>query len=286
MPGLMTHIRAGQNMMAPGVGDALEAMLVERAGFPCLSISGYQVAACLGYPDVGIASMSEMVFQAARICAAVTIPVIADADNGHGNSVNTVRTVQEFEQAGAAAIHLEDQVLPKKCGFTGHQELVSASDMCEKIRAALYARRNPDFAVIARSDAFPIAGHDETVRRSRAYLAEGADAIMFVGARSMDDMKRFRDDVDGPLVTSVGTRFDAPAAEMHAIGYQVVMHSVTTLRRRVAALQGALAELRADGMVDHTGADYLPMPALQEVLGVNRVADLEARFAAKAGALS
>lgn len=277
----------GETLVVPGVGDALTAMLVEQAGFECVYMSGYQVSAIHGYPDVGLVTLSEMVAQAARICASVSGPVIADGDNGHGGVANVVRTVREFEMAGVSAIHLEDQALPKKCGHMQGHVLVPIPEMCAKVAAALDARRSRDFLIIARSDAITTLGIEEAIRRGIAYREAGADALMVMAPRSVDDLKRYRDAVDGPLAVTVGSwSFPVTAAELEQIGYQVILYPVSLMRRGITVIRESLAELRATGTLDHAPPTMISMHELHDVLGLKRLLESEARYVDRAAAIA
>src|SRR6201993_766742 len=173
-PGGPARLRAllasGQTIVAPGAFDPLAARLVEEAGFPAVYMTGFGTsAALLGRPDVGLLTMTEMVDNAGRIAAAVDIPVIADADTGYGNPVNVIRTVREYEAAGVSAIHIEDQVQPKKCGHMDGKQVIGAKEMAAKIAAAVAARRSPDFLIIARTDARAVGGLPAALERARRY---------------------------------------------------------------------------------------------------------------------
>ncbi len=280
---LRETLERGGSLVIPGVGDALGAMLVEQAGFPCVYLSGYQVSAVNGYPDVGLVTLTEMVAQAARVCAAVSCPVIADGDNGHGGIANVVRTVREFETAGVSAIHLEDQALPKKCGHMQGHVLIPAGEMCAKITAAVEARRSRDFLIIGRSDAIGTLGLEEAIRRGAAYRRAGADALMVMAPRSVDDLKRYREAVDGPLVVTVGSwSFPITADELRAIGYQVILFPVSLMRRTVTVLRESLAELKATGTLDHGPSAMVPMHEMHDILGLKGLLDREARCAVAA----
>ncbi len=279
-PTLRSLLARQGTTVVPGVGDALGAILAEEAGFPAVYMSGYYVSTMLGYLDVGLISSTEMVTQAARVCAAVGVPVMADADTGYGNAINVIRTVREFESAGVAGIHLEDQNLPKKCGHMEGLVLVSEREMCAKITAATEARRNDDFVVIARTDAIGIDGLDAAIRRGRAYRQAGADGVMIMAPRSIDDLKQFRDGVEGPLVCTVGSwSFNVGADELSRIGYQLALFTISTLRRTVVAMREVLAELHRDGGLDHAGPDMIPMRDLHRLLGYDRIQALEKRYA-------
>src|SRR5260370_23676255 len=167
-------LRRDGMVVAPGAYDCITARLIERAGFDAVYMTGAGTAATLGYPDFGLVTMSEMVGNAARIAAAVGVPVIADADTGYGNELNVVRTVREYETAGVAGIHIEDQGFPKKCGHLDDKEIVPREDWLAKIRAAVAARRSADFTIISRTDARAVAGFDEAVGRAHAAIAPPA----------------------------------------------------------------------------------------------------------------
>jgi 2-methylisocitrate lyase-like PEP mutase family enzyme len=274
---LLSHDRT---TVLPGVGDALGVILAAEAGFPAAYMSGYYVSAVLGYFDVGLISSTEMVTQAARICAAVDIPVLVDADTGYGNAINVIRTVREYEAAGAAGMHLEDQDQPKKCGHLHGLVLVSARQMCAKIEAAVDARSSDDFLVIARTDALSTSGMDEAIRRGREYRAAGADAIMVMAPRSVQDLERFRAGVDGPLVCTVGAwPFNVSADDLTRIGYQLALFTVSTLRRAIVATRETLALLRRDGGLDHSAPAMISMNDMHRLLGQDRIQAWEKRYA-------
>jgi 2-methylisocitrate lyase-like PEP mutase family enzyme len=269
-----------ETAVLPGVGDALGAILAAEAGFPAVYMSGYYVSAVLGLLDVGLVSSTEMVQQASHICAAVDMPVLVDADTGYGNAINVIRTVREFETAGTSGIHLEDQDVPKKCGHMDGLVLVPAREMCAKIEAAVDARKSADFLVIARTDAIGTAGLDEAIRRGREYRRAGADAVMIMAPRTVDDLARFREGVDGPLVCTVGSwSFNVTAADLTRIGYQLALFTISTLRRNVVAMREVLAQLRRDGGLDHATPTMIPMRDLHRLLGQERIQSQEKRYA-------
>lgn len=274
-------LASGRTIVVPGVGDALGAVLVKEAGFPCLYMSGYYVSACLGYLDVGLISSTEMVQQAARICAAADMPVLADADTGYGNALNVIRTVREFEAAGVAGIHLEDQDVPKKSGHMEGLRLVPAKEMCSKIQAAVDARASDEFLVIARTDAIPTGGMEEAVRRANEYRRAGADALMIMAPRSIDDLKKFRDGVEGPLAVTVGSwPFNVTQAELERIGYQLALFTVSTLRRMIVVTREVLAQLKQDGGLDHFAPAMISMNDMHRLLGQEQVKEWEKRYGA------
>lgn len=277
MPTLRRAVLDGQRIMALGCGDPIGARVAAQAGFPAVYMSGYFAAACIGYPDVGLATMSEMVEQARRICQATPLPVIADIDTGYGNSINVIRTVREFEAAGVQAVHMEDQDLPKKCGDLPGLALISVAEMCAKVQAAAEARRSDDFLIIARTDAKDVRGLAEAIARGRAYRKAGADMLMIHGLESAQEFRIARAELDGPLVTTVGARMNMPASDVFELGFQVLMYSVTLLRAGIRSMLDTAQRLKNDGIVDHTPA--IPMTELHDFLGLRQVADWERRYA-------
>ena len=201
--GLRALLRGEAMVIAPGAYDGLTAKLVAQAGFPAVYMTGAGTSVSHGYPDFGLLTMSEMVENAARIVRSVDVPVIADADTGYGNELNVFRTVQEYERRGVAAIHIEDQVSPKKCGHLDDKEIVPREDYIAKIRAAVAARRDGDFMIIARTDARAVAGLDEALARANASLAAGADMAFVEAPQTMDELAAVPKRVAGPCLLNV-----------------------------------------------------------------------------------
>lgn len=216
-------VDAKEILVLPGAYDALSARLAEAAGFPCVYMTGYgQSASKLGAPDVGLMTMSEMVERAKDMCAAVSVPVICDGDTGFGNVVNLVRTVREYERAGAAAIQLEDQTTPKKCGHMLGRQVVDAEEMVNKIRAAAAARQDPDFLIIARTDARTNHGVEEAIRRARLYEQAGADIIFVESLESVEEMRMVNETIAKPTIANMVETGRTPlltAAQLQEIGY-------------------------------------------------------------------
>jgi 2-methylisocitrate lyase-like PEP mutase family enzyme len=178
-------------VVAPFVYDCLQARIAEQTGFDSVYMTGFGTAAARGFPDLGLLTMSEMVQNVRAIAHAVKVPVICDADTGYGNPLNVWRTVREYEEAGAAALHIEDQMFPKKCGFLAGKQVIPQGEMIAKVRAACDARCDPDFVIIARTDALAVNGWDDVVSRARAYRAAGADLIFVDGIRTLEDLKNY-----------------------------------------------------------------------------------------------
>jgi carboxyvinyl-carboxyphosphonate phosphorylmutase len=273
-----------QPVPAPGAYDALSARLVEEAGFDVVYMTGFGTTASLiGRPDVGLLSAAEMIDNARRIVAAVDVPVIADADTGYGNAINVVRTVQAYEQAGVAGIHLEDQVMPKKCGHISGKAVITAEEMVGKLRAAVAARRDPQLVIIARTDAAAVEGLDAAVARARAYAEAGADMLFVEAPTSEDDIARVAQELKGvaPLVFNWAEGGRTPPISLERIGelgFALVLYPIGTLLAATSAIRSLLATLRADGT---PAAALSALPAFGEFtdfIGLPEVLDLEQRF--------
>jgi len=239
----------------PGAFNALTAMQIERAGFDAVYVSGAGLAASRGLPDIGLLSMAEVVADAGTIANAVEVPALADADTGYGPPLTVMRTVRAFEKAGVAGIHLEDQEMPKKCGHLPGKRLVPVSDMARKIAAAVKARRDPDFLIVARTDARAVEGLDGAVRRARAYVDAGADAVFPEALETAEEFRAFaqslsKEGVKAPLVanmTEFGRTPYLTAKEFEDLGYRVVLFPVTALRVTTKAVEALLIELKTLG---------------------------------------
>ncbi len=238
-------------VVLPGAFNALTARAIERAGFEGLYLSGAALAnSLLGVPDVGLTTLSEATYHVTRCAAVTTIPIVADADTGFGGPENVARTVQEFEQAGLSGLHLEDQEFPKRCGHLSGKQLVPASEFCEKIAAAVAARRDPDFLLIARTDARGVTSYDDAVARAHAYLAAGADMIFPEALESRAEFERLARDVPALLLANMTEFGRSPylsVAELAALGYRIVIFPVTLQRVALKAVIDALRELRECG---------------------------------------
>nr|WP_243869390.1 isocitrate lyase/PEP mutase family protein [Amycolatopsis granulosa] len=276
-------------LVAPGAYDALSARLIEQAGFDVVYLTGFGATASLiGRPDVGLLTGTEMVDQARRLAAAVDVPVIADADTGYGNALNVVRTVRAYEQAGVAGVHLEDQVSPKKCGHLSGKAVIPREEMAGKVRAAVAARRDPDFVIIARTDAAAVHGLADAVDRARAYAEAGADLLFVEAPTSEEDLATVAGELSGvaPLVFNWAEGGRTPPLSLERIGelgFSLVLYPIGALLAAAAAVRALLETVRADG----TPAAALPrLPSFGEftdLIGLPEVHDLERRFAAESG---
>jgi 2-methylisocitrate lyase-like PEP mutase family enzyme len=246
-------LATGRALLVPGCYNALSARILERAGFPAVYMTGYGTSlSLLGMPDAGLATMSEMHLNARYIANAVALPVIADADNGYGNAVNVIRTVREYIQTGVAAVHIEDQVIPKRCGHVAGRRVIPVEEAVGKYRAADEARRelDPDFVLIARTDARGAHGGslDEAIRRANAYLEAGADMAFVEGPTTADEVRRICREVKGPIFynqTGVSPRFTV--AEMQDLGIAVTILPGALLRVTLQALYDFAVALRERG---------------------------------------
>jgi len=275
-------LASGTPVVAPGAYDALSARLVEQAGFDVVYMTGFGTTASLaGRPDVGLLTGTEMADNARRIVAAVDAPVIADADTGYGNAINVVRTVQVYEQAGVAGLHLEDQVMPKKCGHMSGKAVIDRDEMAGKIRAAVAARRDPDLVLIARTDAAAVHGLDEAIARARAYAEAGADVLFVEAPTSADDIARVAKELAGvaPLVfnwAEGGRTPPLPLERIADLGFSLVLFPIGTLLAATAGIQAVLARLRSDGTPADAG--LMPFDGFTDLIGLPEIQALESRF--------
>jgi 2-methylisocitrate lyase-like PEP mutase family enzyme len=273
MTTLKQRLGEGRVLLAPGVFDALSALLAEQAGFEALYFSGASLAYTrLGLGDIGLVSYAEAADALARLTERVRVPVIADADTGFGNALNVQRTVRGFERAGAAMIQIEDQVFPKRCGHLAGKAVVPAAEMCGKLRAALDARTSADTLILARTDALAVEGLDAALDRAEAYLACGVDALFIEALRSSAQMDaacaRFAQRV--PLLANLVEGGQTPvqsAAELGARGFRIVVFPGGTTRAVVHALQGYFASLAAHGSTAPWRERMLDFDGLNALLG-------------------
>ncbi|MGL6096808.1 MAG: methylisocitrate lyase [Fimbriiglobus sp.] len=234
----------------PGVFSPFVAKLAEAAGFRAVYLSGGALSASNGLPDIGLLSLAEFADEARRITQATTLPLVCDADTGFGEALNVERTVRVLEAAGVAAIHLEDQQMPKRCGHLSGKSLVEPAVMAAKIRAAVAARRDPNFVVIARTDARGVTGYADAVARATLYASAGADAIFPEALETADEFARFAADVPVPLLANMtefgrGPLLDVPT--LGAMGYKVVLFPLTAFRAAMRAAEDTLRDLFAAG---------------------------------------
>ena len=260
-------------VVAPFVINALHAKIAESVGFDAVYMTGAGTAAEKGFPDVGLLTMSEMVGNAKYIANAIDVPVICDADTGYGNPLNVQRTVREYEAAGVAGIHIEDQVFPKKCGFFDGKQVIPSNEMVQKIHAALDARNDPDFVVIARCDAYAVTGWEDTVRRCREYMDAGADMVFVDGIKSAEDLQAYAKDLpDFPRMYN-GDLFSTQ--EVADLGYKLMICG-GTIWLIYQQLRASYEELKTQGKVDTSR--YGTRWQVAELLGLQDVYELERKY--------
>ncbi len=247
----LRELIAADIVQMPGAFNALAARAAEKAGFQAVYVSGAGLSnAVYGLPDVGMVTLTEAVCHARAIAASVNVPIVVDGDTGFGEAMNAARTVREMEAAGVSGIHFEDQVLPKRCGHLDGKELISPDAMSEKIRAACAARSDPDFLIIARTDARGVTSFDDAVDRARRYLDAGADAIFPEAMQTREELAAFADQVKAPLLanmTEFGKTPLLPLSELRRMGYRMAIYPQTALRVAFKAVADLLADLKNRG---------------------------------------
>jgi methylisocitrate lyase len=239
-----------QTIQVPGVFNALVGRMAERLGFEAIYLSGAALSAGLALPDIGLVTLTEFADAARSITQATSLPLLCDADTGFGEAISVERTVRLFENAGAAGIHLEDQVLPKRCGHLSGKQLVEPAVMAAKIRAAVAARTDTDFVIIARTDARGVTGFDDAVKRARLYLEAGADAIFPEALQSEAEFADFAKAVPAVLLannTEFGKSPNLDVQTFARLGYRLVLYPVTALRSALRAARDTLADIKKSG---------------------------------------
>ena len=287
-PGAPARLRellnSGQTVVAPGAFDPLAARLVEEAGFAAVYMTGFGTsAALLGRPDVGLLTMTEMADSAGRIAACVDIPLIADADTGYGNPLNVIRTVGAYEAAGVAGIHIEDQVAPKKCGHMEGKLVIAAEEMAAKVRAAVEARAQPEFVIIARTDARAVEGLERALERARLYHEAGADVLFIEALVSEAEIEEAARAFPGvPLLFNWAEGGKTPPvslARLTELGYRIVIFPIGTLLAATAAMRAILREIATSGTPAAALADLPTFGEFVDFIGLPQVREAERRYA-------
>jgi 2-methylisocitrate lyase-like PEP mutase family enzyme len=235
-------------VIAPGAYDCISARVIAQAGFPAVYMTGAGTAAAFGYPDFGLVTMSEMADNAGRIAAAVTVPVIADADTGYGNELNVTRTVREYEKRGVAGLHIEDQGFPKKCGHLDGKTVIPLDEYLAKVRAAAAARGDPDFLLIARTDSRAVIGFEEAVTRMNAALVAGADMAFLEAPQTPEEVEAVPRLVKGPCLLNVVSGGKTPVLDLdyaQRLGFKLAILPGLLFQTAVSAFDGVLAEVKA-----------------------------------------
>lgn len=270
-------------LVAPGAHDVLTAKIIEKEGFEAVYMTGYGTSASLlGKPDVGLLTLTEMVQRAANIAEAVNIPVIADGDTGYGNAVNVMRTVREYEKAGVACIQLEDQVAPKKCGHMLGREIISKEEMVGKIKAACDARRDPDFMIMARTDARTNYGIKEAIERGKAYEEAGADIIFIESVESIEEMKIVTSSFKVPVLANMLEHGRTPllsAKELQEIGYDLVIFCVSSTYVTAKAVTDLMKILKTEGTTRNYLDKMISFEEFNKLIGLPQIRLIEQKYA-------
>jgi len=270
-------------LTAPGAYDALTARIAEMCGFEAVYMTGAgTVNAQLGMPDHSLITLTEMVQSAARMARATSLPIVSDADTGYGGVLNVMRTVQEFQLAGASGIHIEDQVMPKRCGHLEGKEVISMEEMVGKIRAACRARTDPDFLIIARVDARAPLGFDEAVRRGRAYLEAGADMIFPEALESEEEFRAYARELRAYLLANMTEYGKTPyltAAQFQDMGYRMVIYPASAMRVAIKAVYDLFTEIKSAGTQKRFVERMFTRDQLYELIHYREMLELEKQFA-------
>jgi carboxyvinyl-carboxyphosphonate phosphorylmutase len=274
----------GDIVVAPGAYDALSAILIEKAGFPVVYITGAGIAAHrLGVPDIGLTTMSEVLDSARYIVNATKIPVICDVDNGYGNALNLIRAVKEFENIGIAAIQVEDQLSPKKCGHLEGKQIIPKGEMIKKIEACINVRRSNDFLIIARTDAIAVSGFEDAIDRGKAYVQAGADILFVEAPRSIDELKKISDLFSNvPLLANMvpkgGKTPSLSVPDLQKLGYRLVIFPGVPWAAEVMAMQRALRHLHEKGSVDELAKEMISFQDTFETVNLSYFKELEKKY--------
>jgi 2,3-dimethylmalate lyase len=281
-------LRAPGIIVAPGAYDCLTAKLIEREGFPAVYMTGAGTALTrLGKPDLGFATLSDMVLNAAVMAATVSIPLIADADTGYGGSLNVYRTVREYERAGVAALHIEDQVFPKRCGHLDGKQVVPIEEMVIKLRAAVEARTDDNFVLIARTDALAVTGLDDTLRRCHAYAEAGADVLFIEALRTQQEIARVIREIDVPLLYNFVEHGKSPllsVSTLERLGFKLVIFPGSIMLALLPLVREILAEIKQRGTTEGLLHRMIDVVELFETMGLSDMLALDARLAGVATA--
>jgi len=270
-------------VLVPGAYDALSAKILKQAGFEVIYMTGSGVtASVIGMPDVGLLTMTEMVNQAHNIVNATDLPVLCDADTGYGNALNVIRTVREYERAGVAGIHIEDQVAPKKCGHFEGKQVIAAEEMVKKIEAALYARDDDNFLLIARTDARSIMGLDEGLRRARLYVEAGADMIFLESPQTVEELEIIAKELrEVPLLVNMvegGKTPVLPFEELEKMGFKIVLYPTSGIRAVAKTLQDISTHLFAHKNSKAVEQHLISFEGKNQITGLSETVELENNF--------
>lgn len=266
------------NIVAPGVYDGMSALLAKQAKFDVLYASGGAIARSMGYPDIGLLTMTEVCAVIANIVSVSQLPVIADADTGFGNALNVRRTVQEFERLGVAALHLEDQTFPKRCGHLNDKSLISTEEMCQKLRVARASLKDPDFVIIGRTDAIGVEGFDSAIARSKAYLNAGADVIFVEAPESIAQIEEIAKQIPQPKLINMFYGGKTPlvsAARLEELGYRITIIPSDLQRAAIKAMQDTLAEITRSGHSEALAKQLVTFKERELIIGTDKYLAVE-----------
>jgi 2-methylisocitrate lyase-like PEP mutase family enzyme len=278
---LRALLARGGLLIAPGVYDGLSARIAEAAGFEALYVSGGAIARSMGYPDVGLVTQTEMVKRLEEVRTVTSLPLIVDADTGYGNAVNVIRTVRVYARVGAAALHIEDQVEPKRCGHYEGKEVVPINEMTQKIRAALAAREQGDVLIIARTDARAVLGLEAAIERGNAYAEAGADVIFIEAPQSVEEIERIAHEVHAPLLINMFQGGKTPlvlSARLAELGYRIMIVPSDLQRAAIHAMQRAAQVLRQHGNTASIANEMVSFAEREQVIGLAEIEELQQRF--------
>ncbi len=269
-------------IVAPGAYDCLTATIIQQAGFPAVYMTGAGTSvARLGYPDLALATMTEMLGNAADIASVVDVPVIADADTGYGGILNVQRTVRQYERTGVAAIHIEDQEFPKRCGHLDNKRVIPAEDMVQKIRAAVDARTDPDFTIIVRTDALAVTGWDDSMHRCEDYIKAGADVLFVEALRTPEEAERVTKSLGVPLLynfVETGKSPLIPASELEQLGFKIVIFPVSALLTVCRVVTDLMRELKLKGTTSHLMDNMVNVEECFNIVGLDAMLAKDAAY--------
>ncbi|MDE0824063.1 MAG: isocitrate lyase/phosphoenolpyruvate mutase family protein [Dehalococcoidia bacterium] len=270
-------------IQVPGAYDCLTAKLIQKAGFPAVYMTGAGTSvAQLGYPDLGLATMTDMIANAASIADILDVPLIADADTGYGGILNVRRTIRQYERAGVAAVHIEDQEMPKRCGHLDDKKVVSTQDMVQKIRAAVDARTDDDFTIIVRTDSIAVTGWEDAMHRCEEYMKAGADALFVEALRTPEEVEQVAKNLDIPLLYNFVESGKSPllsAAELEKFGFKIVIYPASALLSVTHIVEQVMAQLKETGTTAHLMDNMVTLEACFEAVGLSSMLAEDAQFA-------
>jgi 2-methylisocitrate lyase-like PEP mutase family enzyme len=276
------HLSEKGQLIMPGVFDALSAKIASRAGFEVIFITGYSLSATLlGEPDFGLLTQTEVVSAAERICSVTATPVIVDADTGYGNAINVIRTVQDLSRAGAAGMFLEDQTWPKRCGHMRGKQVIPLDEQLKKLRAALEARNDHDFYIVARTDSRQALGLTEAIARGIAFKEAGADAVFVEAPESKEEMKEIARHVPGPLVANMLERGVTPLMnpqELKELGFELIVWPLAPVYSVAKSLADVYTTLRRDGSTTQILDRLMPFDDFNEIVGLEEKYSLDRKY--------